>query len=138
MMLTRYPDRRAARGFTLMELMIVVAIVAILAAIALPSYTSYLRRSARAEAQSFLTDLAARQQQYLVDRRAYAATLSDLNLAPPSSWSARFEDPKVEASDGPPPTFKVTAQAKGDQLKDACPTMTLDNMGNRTPATGCW
>ncbi|WP_304640619.1 prepilin-type N-terminal cleavage/methylation domain-containing protein, partial [Pseudomonas sp.] len=43
---------KSARGFTLIEVMIVVVIVAILATIAYPSYTQYVIRSNRAAAQS--------------------------------------------------------------------------------------
>ena len=127
---------RQAGGFTLLEVIIVTAIVAILAAIALTSYASYLRRSARAEAQSTLTEAASRQQQFLVDRRRYAASMSALGMMPPPDLAAKF-NVTFATVDGPPPTFTLTAQAIGNQLSDKCPTLTLDSAGTRTP-TECW
>ena len=44
----------AARGFTLIELMIVVAVVAILASVAYPSYVSQVRKGRRADAETVL------------------------------------------------------------------------------------
>jgi len=112
--------RRATRGFTLVELMIVVAIIAILTIIAYPSYAQYIRRSARTEAQSYLSDVAALQHQYLVDKRSYAPALDALHTSTTGNVAAKFTV-TVAAADGPP-SFTITAQATGDQLKDACPT----------------
>ena len=73
-----------ARGFTAIELLITVAIVAILATVALPAYNNTLVRANRAAAQSYLLDLANREEQYLLDARTYTTTSHDL-LSPPST-----------------------------------------------------
>lgn len=65
---------RAARGFTLIELMIVVAIIAILAAIALPAYNAYRIKSAEAACQMEMKNYA---------NFALAAIYNSVAIAPP-------------------------------------------------------
>lgn len=131
------PCRRLA-GFSLIELLIVMAIIAILTAVAVPAYREHVRKAARADAQSFLTDVASRQQQYLVDKRRYAPSLASLNMALSPYLKTRFEDPAfVEAPEVQPPTFRITLRATGDQAYDKCPTLTIDSAGTREPSQ-CW
>jgi len=49
---------RKQRGFSLIELMVTVAIVGVLAMIAVPGYTTYVRKTKRADAKVMLTSSA--------------------------------------------------------------------------------
>jgi len=70
MTLTRPPV--AARGFTLIEVMITVAIIAILAAVAVPQYSSYVTRGRIPDATSGLASKAVQAEQFFQDNRTYA------------------------------------------------------------------
>jgi type IV pilus assembly protein PilE len=59
-------------GFTLMELMVVMVIIAVLAAVAVPSYQSQIRKSRRAEAVTFMSQVQQAQERYRANRTTYA------------------------------------------------------------------
>ncbi len=137
----RLPARgRAADGlgFTLIELVIVVSIIAILAAVAYPAYLDQIRKSRRAEAQSFLLAVAARQQQFLLDTRAYAATIAGVGVPVPAHVNTHYTL-TLAVTAGPPPTYTVSATPVAAQAYETCGTLAVDQAGAKTAANGgCW
>ena len=67
-----------ARGFTLLELMVVIAIVSFLTALALPNYQGYVDRARQATLRSAAQSMAVRQALY----RAKEGTYSSESLSP--------------------------------------------------------
>lgn len=131
----RVSGRSCASGFTLIELMIVCAIVAILAAIAVPSYAAFMKQSRRGDTESTLMDIAQREQQYLLDQRAYAPNIATLGESVPADVSAYYTI--TIALGGPPASFVITATPIAGTAQAGDYTLTLDNTGAKTPA-GVW
>ena len=130
----------AARGFTLVELLIVLAIAAILAAIALPSYQRHVTETRREAAQGCLLELAQFAERYYTTRMTYIglalpATQCRTDLAAFYTFSLN----------GTPDarTYSIQAVAQGSQAtRDPnCAMLHIDQTGARTSlpvAAGCW
>ena len=139
-----------ARGFTLIEVVVVTVIIGLLAAIAIPQYNEYIARSRRADAQAFLLDVAARQQHFLVDRRAYSTSITEtavnggLAMTIPQRVADFYVVTMVTVNNPAapaPPTFTLSAAPRGAQTGDRCGTLQMDQAGERTTSTGaagCW
>jgi len=123
-------------GFTLLELMIAVAVVGILSSIAYPSYLTQVRKSRRAGAQVELMNIAARQQQMLLDTRSYAATVTALNISPSDSVLQNYTL-AITLGLATVPTFIATATPFGSQVADTCSTLSINQTGSKLPVS-CW
>lgn len=122
------------KGFSLIELMIVIAIVAILVALALPSYSRYIRKANRGEAQQLLLNWANNQEIWRANDTDYA---TDGEIPVPTHTRYTFTLPTSTAT-----TYTLTATPIDDQVKDeergaACNPLTLNQSNTKSPAN-CW
>lgn len=130
-------------GFTLIEALIAVAIVSILAAVALPAYQQQVAKGRRSAAETFMFNVASKQEQFLLDARKYATTLAELNLSVPAEV-ARFYTVTFNTDNAAvPPSYSISAAPMGGQEKvDAkCGTLQLVQNGAKSASTGstsCW
>jgi type IV pilus assembly protein PilE len=137
----RYHTSRWTRGFSLIELMVAVAIVSILLAIAVPSYSAYVKKSRRGEAEATLVDIAQREQQYFLDQRAYAATVATVGATVPPDLNAFYTFQICQttvpctAPGGVPPTYAVIATPVAGSAQAGDPVLTIDSTGAKTPTT---
>jgi type IV pilus assembly protein PilE len=137
----------AARGFSLIELMVVVVVVSILAAIAIPSYQNYNKRANRSQAAQTMLSIQNREEQYLLDARAYTDILgsSGLNIsqdgwtcapATATTCTNNFYTVSVTVVAGTPPTYTITAVPIAGKYQESDGTLQLSSAGLRSRSTG--
>lgn len=130
------PERRAQQaGFTLIEVMITVAVIGILAAVALPSYQDHVRKARRSAALAYLMDASAKQQQRLLDARAYADTTAVLDglLSYPTDVSSYYTR-TMPVADNTSAKFKIVLAPNSNQSKDlGGASLSISSSGEKLP-----
>lgn len=125
--------KKHARGFTLVELMIVVVIISILSVIALPAYTNYMIRGKIPDATSQLATKRVKMEQWYQDNRTYAgATAPGCVNDTTSSKYFTFSCTVQNAS-----AYTIQAQGTGSMAEF---TYTIDhnNIKQTTAAPADW
>jgi type IV pilus assembly protein PilE len=130
---------KQAKGFTLIEVMIVVALLAIVAAIAIPAYGDYVIRGKLVEASTQLADLRIKLEQSYQDNRNYTS-LVDANCNYTSGSSTGTPATAAHkyftyacATTANPDTYLLTATGNANQGIGAIGdyTYTIDQNNNK-------
>ncbi|PLW81621.1 hypothetical protein CWI75_14210 [Kineobactrum sediminis] len=146
-------QRHHQNGVTLIELMVVVLIVGLLLVLMLPAYQGQVRKAGRTVAQAELFRLLARQEEFFVNNRQYAAAFNDLGMTADTAY--RIDDGGAQVATGgiylitllmevSGRGFSLSATPVGSQALDTvCGTLQVTSTGIKSAtgpgqATQCW
>ncbi len=72
----------SAKGFTLIELMVVIVIIGLLAAIAIPNFQRYQAKSRQTEAKLMLASVFTAESSFVVEQNAFTSCLASIGVTP--------------------------------------------------------
>lgn len=119
------PRRTAARGVTLIELMVTIAIIGILFAIGIPSYRNYVIKTNRNAAASCLLEISQTLE------KRYAAATKYSGATPKNSCIDDVSDSYSISSTLGTHTYTLKATPTASQTDWACGILTYNEAGNK-------
>jgi type IV pilus assembly protein PilE len=137
------------RGVTLIELLTVIMVIGILGAIAIPSYSSYVRKSRRADAKVALTSTAQQLERCYTRYYSYLPVANGGQCPVVLPYNTPNQTYTIDANAAAVPTpgltagsFALKATPIGSQALDThCGAFALNQNNAQSVATGatdCW
>ncbi len=131
--------KQNARGFTLIEIMVVVVIFGILSSIAVGSYENSRKKSRRSDGQNSLFEAATLMEKYFFNEKTYTTDLAAIGYSTLSANVPSLKGHYTISVNPETPTcpisscYEIQATAIGIQTDDQ--DLTLDSRGRKTPTT---
>jgi type IV pilus assembly protein PilA len=121
--------RNNAKGFTLIELMIVVAIIGVLSSIAIPAYQTHIAKTETSSALATLSSLKTVVETETLMTGAFPTSISDLGVSP-SAAIGSLSLARGASNDG---TGQIIME-----FTNSTPKNTTKKMALSRDATGTW
>jgi type IV pilus assembly protein PilE len=131
---------RRARGFSLIELMVVLVIIGILSAVAVPAYRKNVQSTQRATAKAIMAETTQYMERYYTANNTYVNGTLSSAVSPKGATGASIAYNISFTATPTASAYTVQAVPANGQSSDSCGTLSLSSTGAQS-ATGtgsCW